>query len=203
MVCTEGEARASDDQPPPEKWYGGPGLVLDGVAVTTMTAGFFVQDGGGVLLAGAGLHLVGAPVVHIIHGHPLRALASFGLRVGGNLVGMLVGGYVGVALGHPNPHCEDACYDGLGEAVTGALIGIDVAAIGVSIVDASVLAYDAPHARPAGSLVPYVGSSNGRTAPLAVSLGEASPGGFISPRMAWAVDSSQHRTPVFGVGGRF
>lgn len=203
-AAVEGEARAAGSEGPPVAWYGAPSLVMDGAAVTTMSVGWIGMRNADVWLAGAGLHLVGAPIMHVVHGHPLRALGSFGLRLGGVLVGALVGGYLGGAFAHPSTHCGDTCgYDGLDALVTGAVVGVDVTAIGVGAVDAGLLAFEAPRTQATGSLMPYIAATGPRRAPLAISLGESAPGGFISPRMAFATDASQHRTPVFGVGGRF
>jgi hypothetical protein len=203
LAAMDAKAFAAEE-PTHAAWYGAPVLVMDAAAVTTMTTGWVGMRNADVWLAGAGLHLVGAPIVHVIHGHPLRALGSFGLRVGGLLLGSLVGGYLGGAFARPNTHCGDTCgYDGLGAIATGAVVGVDVTATGVSVLDAALLSYETPHAHAAGSLVPYVGGAGARSAPLSISLGESAPGGFISPRMAFATDTAQRRTPVFGVGGRF
>jgi hypothetical protein len=60
-------------------WYGGPAIFADGASMALMLGGGSANDAGIFSLGIAGFAL-GAPINHLAHGQPLRALASFGVR---------------------------------------------------------------------------------------------------------------------------
>ncbi len=85
-------AVAGEAQPAPRTWYGGPMLAADGASLAVFWTGVALaaraartggSQGGGDLLAsvGAGGFVLGAPVVHAIHGRRGVAVTSFGLRL--------------------------------------------------------------------------------------------------------------------------
>jgi hypothetical protein len=70
--------------PPAKSWYGWqiliPTLASDAVTLTSLFAGGGSSAALGFAVAGALGHGLSGPIVHLAHGHPLKALASFGLE---------------------------------------------------------------------------------------------------------------------------
>lgn len=65
--------------PPPEtRWYGWQGLIADASSL------LLIGSVGSGRTIGAGLGAIGyvtaPPIIHLAHGHPVKALASFGMR---------------------------------------------------------------------------------------------------------------------------
>ncbi len=113
------------------RWYGGYTLMTDGISLAAALAGGLAEPEGEALfvLAGGG-YLFGAPIVHLIHGNPGRAAASWGLRAALPVAFFGVGTVIEDCAGH------DFC--GYGSLVIGVPLGM-VAAIAL---DAAVLARD-------------------------------------------------------------
>jgi len=76
------------------RWYGGPILLSDGIALTAITAGWLNRSEA-VLGGGVASFVLVPGVVHVVNGHWRRGLASVGLRAAvpalAGLVGMAVG----------------------------------------------------------------------------------------------------------------
>ncbi len=124
-----------DDSGEPERrWYGWQTLLVDALSI-----GFAVATAGRGGELGLGVYVFGAPVVHAAHGHPGKALGSFGLRLGAPFVGAFIGSSGADCSG---PDREDFC--GLGEALEGALIGASFAIA----VDAIVIANEDVEKKP-------------------------------------------------------
>lgn len=95
-LCSTTNAFAGDAESPPEptvvtqhRWYGWQNLSSDGVALTLfVVAGETSPYGGRTLffmnppwaIAGASVFALGGPIVHLAHGHPLRAIGSLVMR---------------------------------------------------------------------------------------------------------------------------
>jgi hypothetical protein len=136
---------ASAEEEPRGGWYGYQTLLADGVAA--VLAGRAIQasraGASGGALAGdatptAAVYVLGAPSVHLIHGHPRRALADAGARAAIpaalGALGILVGGGVGLALAQANPQAERtpfayALYGGIAGVGAGLLTSITLDAI--------------------------------------------------------------------------
>jgi len=67
-------------------WYGGPAVGFDVVASVVTVVGLAEPDHAGIIPGGV-VYGLGAPINHLLHGHPGRAAISFGTRV---LAGALV-----------------------------------------------------------------------------------------------------------------
>jgi hypothetical protein len=113
MAETDG-AKSTDEQGTPQ-WYGWQTLAADAGALGAglMTKGATGNSTAAVLVFGSG-YAFGAPVVHLVHGSPLKAGASFALR----LALPTFGGLVGSSL----ESCDFKCTGGV-YMVSGVLIG--------------------------------------------------------------------------------
>jgi hypothetical protein len=116
---------------PKTRWYGWQIIPIDaaalGVIAVALALGEDAVPAPAVIALGA--YAVGGPIVHLVHGRPLIALGSFGLRVGMPAVGALVGS--------AGENCkDDKCTGGWPTAV-GGLVG----AITAMSLDAALLAH--------------------------------------------------------------
>ncbi len=126
---------------PARSWYGYQTLIVDGASL--LTTPVFVGLGGFVL---------GAPIVHLVHGRPVAAVGSLGLRallpIGGAFVGQSMAGRChdthrqSAASGAERNVGDDLlgpCFmHGFTELAVGAAVGLSVAVA----IDAAFLAYD-------------------------------------------------------------
>lgn len=113
-------------------WYGWQALTVDGAAVIiALTSGFTGAWGG---VGGLTTYAVGAPIVHMAHGHLGKGMADIGLRVGLPLLF----GTIGYASGNQSCHSDGffCLPPAVGDAVIGGLIGY----AGAVIIDAAFLA---------------------------------------------------------------
>jgi hypothetical protein len=133
------DAPAAEKTPAEPRWYGYQTLTLDGVALGVTAAG--VAQKSTLPAVGLVTYVVGAPIVHVVHGHGIKALADLGLRVGAPIGGALAGAIIGVAV---LPRSADA-FDGLANMYYGFVVG-GLLGIGSAVaVDAAFLAReDAP-----------------------------------------------------------
>jgi hypothetical protein len=124
----------------PSRWYGWQTLAVDGASVAlrgsaiSLTRQSEVSPWTVVGWAGVGSFAFGAPILHLVHANPGRALASFGLRVGAPLV---------LGLTATAADCIHQPREGCGGATAG-LIGATVGIVAAMTVDAAVFAYDQP-----------------------------------------------------------
>lgn len=119
---------------PRRVWYGWQTLLTDAAAVTLVSVGVRAKSG---LLAGTGAfsYAFGGSVVHGMHEHTYKALASFGVRIGAPILGFVLG----AASADSNCAKTDYdCQDDLGPAFSGFLIGVLTA----SAFDAAILAHE-------------------------------------------------------------
>ena len=95
-LCSAADVLASDAESPPQptvavqhRWYGWQNLSSDGVALTLfVVAGETSPHQGRTLffmnppwaIAGASVFALGGPIVHLAHGHPLRAIGDLVMR---------------------------------------------------------------------------------------------------------------------------
>jgi hypothetical protein len=120
------------------------------VAALTMFAMQSHSDGDAAGTIGLAMYVAGGPIVHLIHHHNGRAVASLALRV----ALPLVAGAVGAAMASGNCGGGD-CDDGFAE-LGGVIIGAVVGMVGASAIDIGYLSRgeDAPATRPAPILPP-------------------------------------------------
>ena len=129
-------------------WYGWQPLAGDLMAAGVFTLGA-AGESGNVELAGAAIFPLAAPLIHLAHGHPLRALGSFGLRLAVPIGGFFLGASV-QPMFDKNCAQEELC--GLGGAIIGGRAGTLVAAV----IDDGVLSWDE---KPAASFVERIAPS--------------------------------------------
>jgi hypothetical protein len=125
-----------------ETWYGYQTLIVDGASLGLVLGGAAMaghpgggDSGGSVAVAGGIGYLLGAPVVHWMHGRIGPGLGSLGLRVGLPLAGMFWGAIIGAAAN--DRHGEVFSSTGLG-------IGFVAGVAGAMLLDTTLLAYEKP-----------------------------------------------------------
>ncbi|HEY1691079.1 MAG TPA: hypothetical protein VGG39_02900 [Polyangiaceae bacterium] len=131
----------SPPPPPISRWYGGQTLLVDAVAV------------GAALVAlepvAIPLYLLGAPTVHVVHGHPGRAIGSLLLRAA-----LPVGFAAAFMAAWPSGDSADPKGTGVAdngppEALVGAFMGAALGVVSAIAIDAAVLAREPIAAAPA------------------------------------------------------
>lgn len=116
--------------PPPGEWYGWQVFLVDALGYTVAIVDW---DHGGA--PGAGLLVLGGPIVHLLHAEKLTAPASLGVRLTFGAMGVAIGG----ASSEP---CEGSGFTGctFHSAMIGGAIGLGVA----SIIDGGIFARESP-----------------------------------------------------------
>jgi hypothetical protein len=176
-------ARAQTSTPPSEagneahtRWYGWQTMVADAATVAAEIAvdhtlivlpgeqkhGPTTQNGGYVFAAG---YLAASPVIHLLHGHPKKSLASLGLRLGAPLLLSVAGTIIG-AMSSPNSH--DAWAENI---FTGFQVGVYAGITAAMLTDYIFLARDTvlePPPAATGSLT--VTASPNRTGGASIGL---------------------------------
>jgi hypothetical protein len=146
--------------PPAEvaRWYGGDTLTTDGISLALALAGGIAEPNGEALfwMAGGG-YVLGAPIVHLVHGNPGRAAASLGLRVA------LPMAFFGVGTTIEDCRGQDFC------GVRSFVIGVPLGMVAAMALDAAVLARDTVH-RPVALAPTASFGPNGTTVGLAGSF---------------------------------
>ena len=139
----------SDDEPSPagrRRWYGWQTLLIDGVSIglvigAVSTAGPFISFSGrdkdqtlstSLAVMSLGTYVLGAPTVHGLHGHGLKALGSLAMRIGGPAAIGLLGWGFGTGI--------EKILDRLGVADAGAGIGVFAGFVTPIVLDAAWLA---------------------------------------------------------------
>jgi hypothetical protein len=123
--------------------------LCDVAAVAMFTIAAKSEDGDAAADLGLAMYVAGGPIVHLIHHHNGRAVASLALRV----ALPVVVGAVGAALASGQCSNDDDCgFAALGGAVIGGVVG----AAAASAIDIGYLSRseDAPATRPAPILPP-------------------------------------------------
>jgi hypothetical protein len=123
-----------------EHSYGSETFAADGISAGVVLAGLFLPGTKGAVSAiGLGGYALAAPMIHLAHGNPGRALASFGLRIGLPVGLGAAGFYTGFALSGKD--CSG--YQCFGAAVVGLLLGgagLVTGMVGASVIDGGVFA---------------------------------------------------------------
>jgi hypothetical protein len=127
------------------EWYGWQTLSTDAASLALLVGGLApalgaLAGGGGssnngLLLAGIAGYSLGAPAIHVAHGHWKTALLDLGMRVGGAALGATTGMLLGMASG--GLAC-DQCFTA--PQAVGLMAGTLAGALAASAVDASVFA---------------------------------------------------------------
>jgi hypothetical protein len=129
-----------------KRWYGWQVLIPNLVSDVVFTGGaigwlgnytYFspVNAGLGVAIAGLAVHGISGPIVHLAHGHPLKALASFGLEAA--LPGAIFGlTYAAVSTSQPDS-------TGVGPFLL-LVIGMPIAWTAGTTVDIAALSWEDP-----------------------------------------------------------
>ena len=141
--------------PHPRRWYGWQTLAADTAAIALFSGGVAwalsnplgADDGPALGLVGASyaIYVLGAPVVHFVHGSSKKGFGDIALR----LFGPPLAGAVGAGL------CTAVCSNGGGgdlgdlRPLVGFVFGTMAGLIAVPIVDAAALAYDPATSRAA------------------------------------------------------
>lgn len=123
-----------------KRWYGWKILAVDAASVAVLAAG---ADDGLFTTVGAGGLVLGAPAVHLSHGHGGRALGSLGLRVAAPTVVGLV-----ALAACSNDDEEGAAFGCLGHFAMGFTAGAGAAMI-IDLVRATDEIEASPPAAPA------------------------------------------------------
>ncbi|HEY6908234.1 MAG TPA: hypothetical protein VI356_02625 [Myxococcales bacterium] len=96
----------------------------------------------GLAYAGLGTFVLGGPVIHLFHGHPGRAAASFGLRT----LLPLAAGYLGGTIAQGAACTGEDCH--VLNALGGASLGVLAGAVAASLVDGLMLTAPDPEPPP-------------------------------------------------------
>jgi hypothetical protein len=115
-----------------ESWYGWQPLLVDAASIASMVGGGFAQGAAGdtaIVFGSAGV-VLGAPMIHLGHGHTGKAATSLALRIllplGATLTGALVGDLAAPRASSPGTGWYEAMGGFAGLLSGGALaIGID------------------------------------------------------------------------------
>lgn len=115
------------------RWYGSLGLGLDAGALALVPLGI-VEQNFSLCLVGAGVYAIGGPIIHLSHGHPVKALGSFVLRLGISALAGMIGYEVGVAT-WTDDHTSDSGNDRMSRGVGGFLMGVIAGGVAGALVD--------------------------------------------------------------------
>lgn len=153
-------AQSAATAPPPDvptdvttndrEWYGWETLICDGASIVTSP-----------LLIGIGGYVLCAPIVHLGNGEPVKALASFGLRLGAP-VGLGIG-FAAIEIGTHNGRCEFGC------GFTGLFVGAGIGIVSAIAIDAAALARKDVRKTQKGSAIVPTGSARGDRVELGVA----------------------------------
>jgi hypothetical protein len=114
-------ASGSSEQEQTTRWYGSWSLGLDGTALAFASLGLFNRNAP-VCLVGVGVYLIGAPLIHVGHRQPGKAVGSFLLRAGLPALAGLIGYQAGVA-SWTDDHTSDSGNDRIVLGLEGLLLG--------------------------------------------------------------------------------
>ena len=141
-------AAAEASQKTESQWYGYQTLGVDGLALGV--GALAPSSGAGFATAAITTYLVGAPVIHLVHGSPGKALGDLAIRAGAPIAGACIGGVIGILAARSNDGV--ARLEGM---EVGGAYGL-VAGVGLAVaLDAIVLARrDAAPARESAAAAP-------------------------------------------------
>ncbi len=148
-----GDEPSAADPSRPTHWYGYQTLATDGVALLLLlpalsSSAHDLQTASAV--ASLATYSLGAPIVHLTHGHVGKAVADLGIRAAMPFVVGLLGGLIGAAAYQPSTSCATAgaCaergnwFGPLMAFIEGGAIGGTVGIGGAVAIDAALLAYE-------------------------------------------------------------
>jgi hypothetical protein len=164
-------------------WYGYQILLVDAAAIATTLWGSVSEEYGTGYGLAITLFVTGGPVIHALHHHTARALASAALRVGLPVLCMIAGGGIGAASAGPPPPDNYASFP---VWLPGAAAGLSLGILGAMIADDAFLAWDE---EPAPTELPQSLASR--------------PSFTIAPRLSVARDREHGDRTTVGVGGTF
>jgi hypothetical protein len=178
--------------PAPKVWYGYETLTVDGVSALLGIVGGVVNAATGTSQVGSAIggvgvvgYVLGAPIVHWVHGRVETGLGDLGIRFFAPGAGALVGLIAGTIIGSQSRNCNN---DGdLGNCGTGLglIFGAAAGAVAAVAIDAAVLAWETTTPSPA---------ETGRS---------DAPGFSIVPVVRVARGEEGRARAVVGVGGTF
>ena len=146
---------------PEPTWYGWQTFASDAASVGLFITALELSDGyspfngeapaSANLAAGLGTagYAAGGPTIHVLHGRPGAAVGSVFLRVGLPILGGIVGERTATCL----PGNRDYGNCGMGQAILGFLGGVVMA----SVIDAAMLSWESPSAKPKAAAGPTLG----------------------------------------------
>lgn len=144
-VSRAGGAPTDAPEPKTKQWYGWETLICDGASVVTSP-----------ILIGIGGYFFCSPIVHLAHGQPIHALASFGTRFSAPITLALGGGLLDAAA-QSDGRCELSC------GVVGAVVGFGLGIVTAIAIDAAVLARkEVPRTEKKATVVPTGFAASGR-----------------------------------------
>jgi hypothetical protein len=130
------ERAAAEQADAPSTWYGYQTLAVDASATAIMGLSL-AQKGSALPALGVLTYAVGAPIVHIVHGHGYKAFGDLALR----LAAPVATGFVGAIIGGATvSHNDTNPFAALGPLYFGAIIGTLVGVAGAITIDATVIA---------------------------------------------------------------
>ncbi|MEP7050383.1 MAG: hypothetical protein ABJB12_08530 [Pseudomonadota bacterium] len=145
-LCRAQEAPAAAEPSPSsvqvQRWYGWQTFTSDGIAAG-LFVGAIAHDRDPALLGTSALVFeLGAPVVHLAHGHWEYALCSLGLRAATPLLGIVIGSQF-----DNNASVDDSSADQ--RSAKWATMGAAFGGLAASLLDGFILAYEQDAAPPA------------------------------------------------------
>ncbi len=140
---------AEPAQEPGARWYGAPGLAVDGAVIVAAVAAVEMHDPDTriplpVVYGLMGAYLVGGPLAHLVHGKPVHSLESLLLRAGTLAAALAVGQYTLEAAGCNNDSFPKA------STCDWAAWGMVLSPVAAMLVDDLLLARE-PVARPSAA----------------------------------------------------
>lgn len=146
-----------------EESYGPQTLIVDGLTLGTAVLAAGARSPAAGVGAGV-LYGIGAPMVHLAHGRPWMALASFGTRVTAPALGCVTGALVGYAASSNDSHGGAMAFIG------GGLVGLVAGLTAAVVLDAGVYSHAWKKAPPAWDGKPTL-APRASVTPEAASVG--------------------------------
>jgi hypothetical protein len=125
------ERTASSEDDRPELWYGWQTIVADGLSLAVLVGGA-AGDAGLFIGVGYGGFVLSAPIAHIVHENPGRAVGDLGLRIAVPLIAASIA------------HSRHACSDPYMEHDCNVWVALSAVGsmVVVSAIDAAFLTYE-------------------------------------------------------------
>jgi hypothetical protein len=177
---------------------------MDALAVTGVVAAIESNGDatGGIAGFSTAVYALDGTVVHALHGHPTRAAASLGVRIGAPLVFALAGAVAANRPQAPSPPTAPGVLDNEplrpNPAFGAAILGAGLGALTAVVVDDLVLAWERPRpSEPGPASDPDQPSDEPRPRdPQQWSFA-------VTPRAAVVSGDASHRAWLMGIAGTF